>query len=396
VIGGDDPGRSIDLDGNSLGRLSHATKGRLAAALDEWGNRLVEGWQNWHHLAGAVGDRLGATVLGAGPGQVVVTDSTTVNLYKLASAALDARPGRRVIVADREDFPTDRYVLEGLAASRGLELRLVASDPVEGLDAAELDGAIDDDTALVCVSHVNYRSSAVADMASITDVAHRAGALIAWDLSHSAGAVPLHLDDDGADLAVGCTYKYLNAGPGAPAFLYVRSGLQKALRQPIWGWFGQRDQFAMAQGYDPQPDIRRFLAGTPPVLGLVAVDSGLDLLAEAGSDRLWHKSQALTALVVELFDRWLEPLGCRLASPRDPARRGAHLSIAHADGWRLCRALIELARVIPDFRAPDVIRLGVVPIDTRFVDAWEACDRLRRLLESGEYLGVDPGPMTVT
>jgi kynureninase len=321
---------------------------------------------------------------------VVVTDSTTVNLYKLAAAALAARPGRRVVVADGEDFPTDRYVLQGLAARWGIELRALGSDPAGW--ASEIDGG----TALVCLSHVHYRSAARADMAAVNRAAHAAGALVLWDLSHSAGAVPLHLDDDGADLAVGCTYKYLNAGPGAPAFLYVRRELQAELRQPIWGWFGQRDQFAMGARYDPDPGIRRFLTGTPSILGTVAVDAGLEPFAEVGMDRLWAKSEALTGLLITLFDAWLAPLGCRLATPRDPDRRGAHVSIDHPDGWQLCRALIERASVIPDFRPPDTIRLGPAPLYTRFVDVWDACDRLRDLLASGEYRSVDPGERTVT
>jgi kynureninase len=386
----------IYLDGNSLGRLATATRDRLAAAVDEWGSRVVEGWQDWHRMAVDVGDRLGDTVLGAGAGQVVVTDSTTVNLYKLAAAALDARPDRRVILGDRNDFPTDRYVLEGLAAARGLDLRLVDTDPVEGLDPDRLARDLDTDVALVCLSHVNYRSSARADMGRVSELVHRTGALILWDVSHSAGAVPLQLDDDTADLVAGCTYKYLNAGPGAPAFLYVRRDLQTELRQPIWGWFGQRDQFAMGQEYDPQPDIRRFLSGTPPVLGLVAVSASAELVGEAGLGRLWAKSQALTDLMVELFDAWLAPLGCRLASPRNPAGRGAHLSIGHPDGWQLCRALIERAGVVPDFRGPDVIRLGPAPLYTRFVDVWDACDRLRRLIETEEYRTVDASTRPVT
>ncbi len=388
--------RPIYLDGNSLGRPPLVVEARLAATVGEWRQRLVEGWQDWFSLAVDTGDRLGATVLGSVAGQVAVTDSTTVNLYKLAAAALRARPGRRVIVADRHDFPTDRYVLGGLAAAHGVELRLLESHPVDGPDADSVAAAVDRDTALVCLSHVNYRSAARLDMAAVSDVAHRAGALVLWDLCHSAGAVPLQLDHDGADLAVGCTYKYLNAGPGAPAFLYVRRPLQTELRQPIWGWFGQRDQFAMGQGYDPEPNIRRFLAGTPSVLGLAAVDAGLEAFAAAGIDRLWSKSEALTALLVELYDAWLAPFGCRLATPRDARRRGAHLSVGHPDGWQVCRALIERSGVIPDFRAPDVIRLGPAPLYTRFVDVWDAADRLARLLRSRDYLAVEASRRPVT
>ncbi len=387
----------IYLDGNSLGRLAGVTARSLAAVVEQWGHRLIGGWEDWEHFPLDVGDLLGRSGLGAAPGQVAVTDSTTVNLYKLASAALDARPDRRVIVGDRNDFPTDRYVLEGLAAARGGELRLIETDPIHGPDGRSLEAAIEPNaTALLCLSHVNYRSAARADMAELTGLAHARGALVLWDLSHSAGAVPLHLDDDGVDLAVGCTYKYLNGGPGAPAFLYVRQPLQPALRQPIWGWFGQRDQFVMGQGYEPEPNIRRFLAGTPPILGLAAVAGGVELLAEADVERLWGKSEKLTSLVVELFDQWLAPLGCRLASPRDPGRRGGHVSIGHRDAWQLCRALIERAAVVPDFRPPDVIRFGPVPIYTRFVDVWDGCDRLRRLLETGEYREVDASPRPVT
>ena len=247
------------LDGNSLGRLPVATKARLAEVVDlEWGSGLIRSWESWIDLPMRCGDLIARSLLGAEPGEVVVADSTSVNLYKLAVAALDARPGRDVVVTDDDNFPTDRYIVEGLAAQRGLELRMLESDPVYGPDLDRLSAAIDGRTALVTLSHVGYRSAAVADMAAITALAHDAGALVLWDLCHSAGSIPVELTAAGADLAVGCTYKYLNAGPGAPAFLYVRRSLQESLRQPIWGWFGQRDQFAMGPGYDPQPDIRRF------------------------------------------------------------------------------------------------------------------------------------------
>ena len=310
---GDGRDDRIYLDGNSLGRPARNRGAGWPPLVEEWGGRLVEGWRDWIDLPATIGDRLAAAVLGAGPGQVVVADSTTVNLYKLAAAGLAARPDRRVVVADGEDFPTDRYVLEGLAAASGIELRLLGGDP------SGWASHVGDDTALVCLSHVHYRSGARADMAAVNRAAHDAGALVLWDLSHSAGAIPLHLDDDATDLAVGCTYKYLNAGPGAPAFLYVRRDLQAELRQPIWGWFGQRNQFAMGRGYDPDPGIRRFLTGTPSILGTMAVDAALEPFAQVGIDRLWAKSEALTGLLIDLFDAWLAPLGCRLATPRDPA-----------------------------------------------------------------------------
>ncbi len=391
-----DDGGPIYLNGNSLGRPSRTFAGDVGSLVEEWGQRLVGGWQDWIDLPAEVGDLLGRHVLGAADGQVVVADSTTVNLYKLAAAGLAARAGRRVLVGDRDDFPTDRYVLEGLARASGLDLRLVRSDAAGGVELGSVAEALDGDVALVCLSHVNYRSSARADLAAISAMAHAAGALVLWDLSHSAGAVPVDLDAAGVDLAVGCTYKYLNAGPGAPAFLYVRRDLQRRLRQPIWGWFGQRDQFRMGPQYDPEPDIRRFLSGTPSVFGLHAVRTGVGLHAEAGIDRLWAKSVALTALLIELHDAWLAPLGCRLGTTPDPARRGAHLSIRHDGAHQLCRALIDGGLVVADYRPPDTIRFGPAPLYTRFVDVWDAMAATRHLLDSGSYRRADPAPGRVT
>ena len=380
----------IYLDGNSLGMLPRASIGRLHDLVaQEWGGGLVRSWPSWIDLPMQVGDRLGTALLGAAPGQVVVADSTSVNLFKLGWAAADARPGRSRIVTDAANFPTDRYVLEGIAYTRGLTL-----DLIDDVDAAA--SAIDHQTALVSLSHVDYRSAAIADVAGLTAAAHDTGALVLWDLAHSAGAVPIELDAWNVDLAVGCTYKYLNAGPGAPAFLYVRAELQDQLRQPIWGWFGQRDQFTMGAGYDPLPGVERFQVGTPSIPGTVLVDEGVALLAEAGIDRIRAKSVALTSLLVDLVDAWLAPLGFTVASPRDPARRGSHVSIAHPDGYRICRALIEQGHVVPDFRAPDRIRCGLSPLTTRFVDVWDAMDRLRALVEAGAHLayGTERGAVT--
>jgi kynureninase len=328
-----------------------------------------------------IGDRLGEAVLGAADGQVVVGDSTTVCFYKLASAALDLRPGRREIVTDVDNFPTDRYVLEGLAAARGLTVRWLSFDPAAGpsTDSPELLAALGPDTALVTFSHVSYRSAHIADMSAINDRVHAAGALMLWDLSHSAGSVPLALDASGADLAVGCTYKYLNGGPGAPAYMYARRELQDELRQPIWGWLGRRDPFEMEQGYVPAAGVRALLSGTPPVLAPSAVDEGVRLVAEAGIDAIRAKGIALTELAISLADELLAPLGVRVASPRDPACRGAHVALAHPDAKRLCAELIERS-VVPDFRAPDVIRFGFSPLTTRFVDVWDGADTLRSLV----------------
>jgi kynureninase len=322
-------------------------------------------------------------LIGAGPGQVLVCDSTTVNLYKLAAAGLAAQGQRRVIVGDADDFPTNRYVLQGLAESTGGELRLLRASSPDGLDAELVSSTVDRDTALVCLSHVNFRSGARVDLGAITEAAHRHGALVLWDLCHSAGAIPIGLDEVGADLAVGCTYKYLNAGPGSPGFAYVRRGLHSMLRQPIWGWFGQRDQFAMGPRYDPVSDVGRFLAGTPPVIGLLAVDAALGVTEAAGLPALWAKSQELTSMIVDLVQSELEPLGARLATPPEPARRGAHVSVAHPRAWPWCRALIERQLVVGDFRPPDLIRLAPAPLYTRFVDVFDAVGLMAEVLQGG-------------
>jgi kynureninase len=384
------------LDGNSLGRLTHRARRRLLRVIDdEWAGGLVRSWEAWIDLPVRVGDALARHLLGAEPGEVVVGDATTVNLYKAASAAIAARPGARAVVTDDDNFPTDRYVLEGLAARHGLEYREVRSDPVDGPDAGAIGAALDG-AALLSLSHVAYGSGALADMAGLTALAHEHGAIALWDLSHAVGSVPVRLGATGADLAVGCTYKYVNGGPGAPAFTYVRRDLQAELRQPIWGWFGQRDQFAMGPGYRPVDGIGSWLTGSPPVLGLACVDAGVALLADAGIERLRAKGMALTSLIVDLADAWLTPLGFRLASPRAAGRRGSHVALGHADAWRISQALIDGAGVVPDFRAPDRIRLGPAPIATRFVDVWDALDRLRRLVEAGTHERHDPPPRRVT
>ncbi len=387
----DGPGRLLYLDGNSLGRMPRETPAALArVAEEEWGRGLVGSWAatpsgtSWIDVGTRVGDLVGTGVLGARPGEVLLADSTTVDLYKLLVAAADARPGRDVLVCCADDFPTDRYVVAGVAAARGTTVREVPADLDEGLDPAVLAAALDERVAVVVLSAVAYRSGALADVAAVTAAARGAGALVLWDLSHAAGAVSLDLAAHGVDLAVGCTYKYLNGGPGAPAFLYVRRELQDSLRQPIWGWFGQRDQFAMGAAYDPVPGIGRFAVGTPPVLAAAAVEVGVRLVAEAGIDRLAAKGRALSGLLVALADEHLAPHGVTLASPRDPARRGSHVTLAHPAAWQLTRALVDRG-VVPDFRTPDRVRFGPAPLYTRFVDVWDAVDRFRGLLEDGGW-----------
>ena len=312
------------LDGNSLGRMPVETPAALARVVEEeWARGLVRSWSSWVGAATRVGNLPAEGVLGARPGEVLVGDSTTVDLYKLLVAAADARPGRDVLVCSADDFPTDRYVVAGVAQARGMTVREVPADVDEGLDPAVLAAALDERVAVVVLSAVAYRSGALADVAAVTRTAREAGALVVWDLSHAAGAVPVDLAANGVDLAVGCTYKYLNGGPGAPAFLYVRRELQEQLRQPIWGWFGQRDQFAMGPAYDPVPGVERFAVGTPPVLALAAVEVGARLVAEAGVDRLAAKGRA----------RRRSSTCGRTCRPRCASRSGAGSGSGTSSGW---------------------------------------------------------------
>jgi kynureninase len=382
----------IYLNGNSLGQLPVRTQARIAEVVDQdWGVGLVRSWDSWLPLPREAGEMLAEHLLGAAPGQVLVCDSATVNLYKLAMAALDAQHGRDVIITDDDNFPTDRYVLEGIARQRGCELRVLSTDPDEGLDAATLADALDDRVALVSLSHVAYRSGALVDMAAITDLVHRAGGLVLWDLCHAVGSVPVELDAAGADLAIGCTYKYVNAGPGAPAFLYVRQDQQERLRQPIWGWFGQRDQFAMGPRYDPAAGIDAFATGTPQIIGTVAVEEGARLLGEAGIVRLRAKSTALTSYLIGLADEWLTPHGYALASPRADDRRGGHVTLRHPEAYRIRQALGR-EKIITDYRAPERLRIAPVPITTSFADVWTAVDRIRQITADKSYADLPPEP----
>ncbi|MFE5336171.1 kynureninase [Isoptericola sp. NPDC056573] len=357
------------LDGNSLGRPTKASAERLARfAPDVWGARLIRGWdEEWYDLPLRVGDRIGTVALGAAPGQTFVGDSTTVILYKLVRAAL-ASPrvaGRDEIVLDAGNFPTDRFVLEGVAREHGATLRWIAPDHDGGVTPEQVSAVLSDRTALVVLSHVAYRSGYVSDAAEITRRAHGAGALVLWDLCHSAGAVPVALDAWGADLAAGCTYKYLNGGPGSPAFGYVRADLQEELTQPIQGWMGSDQPFEMGPAYAPHAGVRRFLSGTPAIVGMLAMQDMLDLLADAGLDAVRAKSVALTRFALELVDDLLVPLGVRVASPRDDDRRGSHVTVDH-DAFADTLPLLWERGVIPDFRRPNGLRLGLSPLSTSF------------------------------
>ncbi|RTL70026.1 MAG: kynureninase [Pseudonocardiaceae bacterium] len=367
----DDPGLVAYLDGNSLGRPPKATAERLAGLVaHDWGTRLIRSWsEGWMELPFEVGDRLGAAVLGAAAGQTVVADSTTVCLYKLMRAAAAMRPGRTEIVADRGNFPTDRYVVEAVAAECGLTVRWISPDPAGGMTLDQVGAAVSKETAFVTLSHVAYKSAWIADLHEITAAAHDAGALVVWDLCHSVGSVPLDLDAAGVDLAAGCTYKFLNAGPGAPAFLYVAAVLQEEFAQPITGWMGNADPFAMTSDYAHATGMRRALSGTPPITGLIGVDEGVKIVAEAGMHRIRAKAVALTELAVALADDLGHGVG--IGSPRDPARRGGHVTVTHPDARTLSDRLIA-AGVVIDHRPPDGIRIGLSPLTTSYAELHRA------------------------
>jgi kynureninase len=369
------------LDGNSLGRPLKATRQRLAHLVDhEWAEHLVRAWDEaWMDRPLVLGDQLGRAVLGAAAGQVVVGDSTTVMLYKLTRAALGARGGRTEIIADTENFPTDRYVIDAVAAETGRVIRWIDPDPAAGVRLAEVEALLSERTALVLLSHVAYKSAYIADMPAITAAAHRSGALVLWDLCHSAGAIEVALDASDVDLAVGCSYKFLNGGPGAPAYGYVAPRLQGELTQPISGWMGDADPFAMGPGYVPAPGMRRFISGTPPILGMAPIQDMVNLIEKAGMPAVRAKSVALTEYAMRVADEALAALGVTVASPRDPAVRGGHVTLDHP---RMKEAVAELWRrgVIPDFRPPQGLRVGLSPLSTSFTELATGLAHLRQIL----------------
>jgi len=389
----------IYMDGNSLGKLPIRTIERVDQIVkEEWGTQLIRSWGiNWYQSPIVVGEKI-AQLVGAGQGQVVVSDSTTINLFKLAMSALMLRPERKKIITDTLNFPSDLYMLQGCSHLLGGKHQIQMLEPADGLrvDTQAVLDAIDLDTALVTLSHVVFKSGYMYDARTITEYAHQKGALVLWDLSHAVGAVPVELDDWGADFATGCTYKYLNGGPGAPAFLYVRRDLQKEALSPIWGWFGDRTPFSFGLDYKPAEGIQRFLCGTPPVVSVLAMEQGVDLLLEVGIQRLRKKSILLTSYMIDLFDAILAPLGFSLGTPREVDQRGSHISFRHAEGYRINLALIEEMNVIPDFREPDTIRLGLTPMYTSFLDVWESINRIQRVVTEKRYLRFPETRQTVT
>jgi kynureninase len=369
------PDGVVYMDGNSLGPLLRAGRDRMSQAVEvEWGEGLVRSWNDadWIGAPARIGAKI-ARLIGAGPDEVIVADSTSVNLFKLLVAALKARPGRRVILTETGNFPTDLYVAQGVAASLpGVNVRALAP--------ADVVAAIDEDVAVVMLTHVHYKSSERWNMRALTERAHAAGALALWDLSHSAGAIPVDLSTDDIDLAVGCGYKFLNGGPGAPSYVFVSRRLQAAMQPPITGWMGHADAFAMSDDFRPAAGMARWLTGTPPMLNLLALEAGVDMQLRVDAPQLADKAQRLWDLFVERLEVRCAGHGFDLLTPRDADRRGSHVSVAHPEAYRIMQTLIGRG-VIGDFRAPDVARFAITPLYLRFEDAWRAVDILGEIMD---------------
>ncbi len=378
----------IYLDGNSLGRMPKATKTLLDDIQHTWSERLIRSWgEKYIHVAQNIGAKI-AQIVGAQADEVVIAESTSVNLFKLAVAAIRyAGSSRTKIITDDLNFPSDIYILDGVCKLLGEQYEIVVIKSADGIHAPaqQIIEAIDEDTALVTISHTVFKSAYTYDMAAINAAADKAGALVLWDLSHAAGSVPVMLNETNADLAIGCTYKYLNGGIGSNAFLYVRRDLQAKLENPIQGWFGQQQMFDFDYTYTPKSNIDRFLTGTPNVLSIAPIEIGVNLLIEAGMERIRQKSVAQTEYLIALYDALLAPLGYQLNSPRETARRGSHVSLGHPEGWRITQCLIEQMNIIPDFRAPDNIRIGITPLYTSFVEIHATALKLQQIVEERLY-----------
>lgn len=386
------------LDGNSLGRLPKRTVDVVHRYLtEEWGSELVTGWSRWIDEAQRVGDLIGTSSLGAAVGQVLAVDTTSVNFYQLCDAAMRARPDRDTVVSDAANFPTDRYILEGLCERYGKRLVLIDDESGEEYVTDKmLSEHLDSRTALVTLSVVQYRSGALHDVAALTRLAHASGALVVWDASHAVGVVDLQFDRDDVDLAVGCTYKYGNAGPGSPAWLYVNRRLQASLRVPIQGWFAQRDQFAMGQGFDRADGMRGFQIASPSIIGMRCIEASFGMIAEAGLPAIAAKAAIGTDVMVQLHDAWLAPLGFELITPRDAQRRGGHVTLRHPDAKQIAVAMREMVKVIPDFREPSSIRLAISPLATSYSEVQEGFARIRDLVASGRYRSASVSGSRVT
>ncbi|MCX6443908.1 MAG: aminotransferase class V-fold PLP-dependent enzyme [Actinobacteria bacterium] len=390
------------LDGNSLGRLPKATVTAITDFMThEWGPEVVTGWSHWVDEAQPTGDLLGEAALGAAPGQVLVCDTTSVNFYQLCLAAIHARPGRKTIITDAANFPTDRYILDGIAKQFDLNLVIINNeDPAvakfERITTEVLAPYLNDDVALVTLEVIQYRSGARTDLKSITDQVRAIGALLVWDASHAVGAIELNLDANGVDLCVGCTYKYGNSGPGSPAWLYVSKRVQKELQVPIQGWFAQDAQFEMGAVFERSQTIRGFQIASPSLMGIRCVQTAFSMIKEAGIDAIAHKAAIGTQMMIDLYDAWLAPLGIELNTSRDAKERGGHISLVHPDAAQICVALRTMSNVIPDYRTPNSIRLAISPLPTSFVEVWDGFERMRDLVASGRYKEVQEGGSRVT
>jgi len=389
------------LDGNSLGRIPKATISAVNDFMVEWGAEVVTGWGHWVDEAQPTGDLLGQAALGAGPGQVLVCDTTSVNFYQLCLAAVHARPGRKTIITDAANFPTDRYILDGIAKQFGLNLVLIENeDPAiathERITTEVLAPYLNDDVALVTLQVIQYRSGARTDIKSITDQVRAVGGLLVWDASHAVGAIELNLDANGVDLCVGCTYKYGNSGPGSPAWLYVSKRIQKELQVPIQGWFAQDAQFEMGPVFERAQNIRGFQIASPSLMGIRCVQTSFSMIKAAGIDAIAHKAAVGTQMMIDLYDAWLAPLGVELNTSRDPNERGGHISLVHPDAAQICVALRQISNVIPDYRTPNSIRLAISPLPTSYVEVWDGFARMRDLVASGQYKTIKEGGSRVT
>ena len=390
------------LDGNSLGRLPKATITAINDFMSkEWGPEVVTGWSHWVDEAQPTGDLLGEAALGAAAGQVLVCDTTSVNFYQLCLAAIHARPGRKTIITDAANFPTDRYILDGIAKQFGLNLVIIQNeDPAiathERITTEVLAPYLNEDVALVTLEVIQYRSGARTDLKSITDQVRAIGALVVWDASHAVGAIELNLDTNGVDLCVGCTYKYGNSGPGSPAWLYVSKRIQKELQVPIQGWFAQDAQFEMGPVFERSQTIRGFQIASPSLMGIRCVQTAFSMIKEAGIDAIAHKAAVGTQMMIELYDAWLAPLGIELNTSRDPKERGGHISLVHPDAAQICVAMRTMTNVIPDYRTPNSIRLAISPLPTSYVEIWDGFERMRDLVASGRYKEVKEGGSRVT
>ncbi|MFZ9693719.1 MAG: kynureninase [Candidatus Nanopelagicales bacterium] len=382
------------LDGNSLGRLPKDTITTIQKFLvNEWGSEVVEGWSTWVDEAETTGDLLGRSALGAAPGQTLVLDTTSVNLYQLAVASIKARPNRRTIIIDSANFPTDRYIMQGIADQFGLKLVIIDNENPdlsenELITAELLEKYLNDDVALVSLQVVNYRGGCKQDIKQLTDLVRSYGALLLWDAAHAIGSTELNFDANGVDIAVGCTYKYGNSGPGAPAWIYVNRSVQEELHVPIQGWFAQENQFEMGPDFSRTTGMRGFQIASPSLLGLRSVQVAFSMIEEAGIENIVKKCQIGTSLMIELFDEWLAPLGFTLGTPRDPERRGGHLALKHQDAEVIARAMRTEVKVIPDFRAPDVIRVAISPLTNSYEEIYEGFLRIKNLVESKSYHNV--------